>query len=144
MTHAPLTRLCRRVAHVQALGLTPNCLPIPKLSRTPNGKTIAGVSRETHNTLTHSLTLLMSHISLSLSLSLSQLPLFSHLSSAFSLPPPDTSASLISSSYRRGDVCSTHTGAVRSQRRDVERVKPLWSARANFGDEALVLHATRS
>ena len=55
---------------MQVLGLTPNCLPIPKLSRTPNGKTIAGVSRETHNTLTHSLTLLMSHISLSLSLSL--------------------------------------------------------------------------
>ena len=132
VTHASLTRLCRRVAHMQVLGLTPNCLPIPKLSRTPNGKTIAGVSRETHNTLTHSLTLLMSHISLSLSLS------------ALSLPPPDTSASLISSSYRRGDVCSTHTGAVRSQRRNVERVKPLWSARANFGDEALVLHATRS
>ena len=66
---------------MQVLGLTPNCLPIPKLSRTPNGKTIAGVSRETHNALTHSLTLLVSHISLSLSdsfnvshsLSLSQL-----------------------------------------------------------------------
>ena len=68
---------------MQVLGLTPNCLPIPKLSRTPNGKTIVGVSRETHNTLTHSLTLLVSHISLSLSLS--QLPLFSHLSSALSL-----------------------------------------------------------
>ena len=53
---------------MQALGLTPNCLPIPKLSRTPNGKTIAGVSRETHSALTHSLTLLVSHIPLSLSL----------------------------------------------------------------------------
>ena len=68
VTHASLTRLCRRVAHMQVLGLTPNCLPIPKLSRTPNGKTIVGVSRETHNALTHSLTLLVSHISLSLSL----------------------------------------------------------------------------
>ena len=121
---------------MQVLGLTPNCLPIPKLSRTPNGKTIVGVSRETHNALTHSLTLLVSHISLSLSL-------FQTLV-ALSLSPPDTSASLISSSYRRGDVCRTHTGAVRGQRGDVERVKPLWSARANLGDEALVLHATRS
>jgi hypothetical protein len=53
---------------MQVLGLTPNCLPIPKLSRTPNGKTIVGVSRETHNALTHSLTLLVSHTPLSLSL----------------------------------------------------------------------------
>jgi hypothetical protein len=52
---------------MQVLGLTPNCLPIPKLSRTPNGKTIVGVSRETHNALTHSLTLLVSHLSLSVS-----------------------------------------------------------------------------
>ena len=125
---------------MRVLGLTTNCLPIPKLSRTPNGKTIAGVSRETHNALTHSLTLLVSHITLSLSLF--QIPF--HSSVALSLPPPDTSASLISSSYRRGDVCSTHTGTVRGQRGNVERVKPLWSARANLGDEALVLHATRS
>ena len=77
---------------MQVLGLTPNCLPIPKLSRTPNGKTIVGVSRETHNTLTHSLTLLVSHI-LSLSLSLSALLCFT-LPLSLSLLPFISSLSL--------------------------------------------------
>ena len=76
---------------MQVLGLTPNCLPIPKLSRTPNGKTIVGVSRETHNALTHSLTLWVSHTSLSLSLSLSSPSSVISLL-ILSLCLPDTSA----------------------------------------------------
>ena len=46
--HSPLQASC---SHVGPL-TDPNCLPIPELSRTPNGKTIVGVSRETHNSLT--------------------------------------------------------------------------------------------
>ena len=90
---------------MQALGLTPNCLPIPKLSRTPNGKTIVGVSRETHNALTHSLTLLVSHISLSLSLSLSDSFNVSHSLSLSQLLLPSIPPSLSLSLHQTHQHC---------------------------------------
>ena len=147
------TRLCRRVAHTWALRLTPTVCPFPNYRAPPMGRPLwvsvarlIILSHRSHNVTcspVHSLTL-------SLSLCLSQLfpsspychilsfSLFLYLSLFLS---PSCPGRLLSSGYRGGDVGSTHPSTVRSQRGNVKRVKPLWGAGANLGDEAFVLHA---